>query len=116
MGDGGRSNVAAPTVFEGHGDAHADAEVTSLLGLGEATELADLEVHHVHGQVGLGPQQQVEAVYVFIQNERVIGLTAHCEALFVGEAGLLDVHVEVAHGPHHADGLMLGPTGVGVGH
>ena len=42
-------------------------------------------------------------------------MPADGEALLVGQAGLLDVDVDVAHRVGHAHRLVLRPAGVGVG-
>ena len=92
-----------------------DAQVAGLLGLGQPAELADLEVDDVHREVGVGPQQHVDAVDGLVEHERMIGLPPDGEALFVAQAGLLDVDVDVADRPDDAHRLVLRPAGVGVG-
>ena len=116
MRDGGGGDVAAPGILQRHRDAHAHAEVAGLLDFREAAELADLQIHHVHREVGLGAQQDVEVVDVFIEHERMRHLAAHGEAFLVGQARLLDVDIHVAHGLRDAHGFVLHPAGVGVGH
>ena len=53
---------------------------------------------------------------VLIQHERVRDLASNGEAFLVGEARLFDVNIHVAHGLGDADGFVLHPAGVGVGH
>ena len=38
----------------------------------QAAELADLDVDHVHGLLGVAAQQRVEAVDVFIEHEGAV--------------------------------------------
>ena len=113
--DGRGDDVAAPAVFDGHGHAHARAQVARLPGLGEAAELADLQVDDIHGEIGLRPKQHLEAVNVFVQHERMIRVPPNAQALLVGEARLLDVDINIPNALHHAHGLVLGPARVGVG-
>ena len=73
-------------------------------------------IHHVHREVGLGSQKDAEIIDVLIQHEGMWALPAHREALLVSETGLLDVDVHIADCLGHADGLVLEPSGVCVGH
>ena len=38
------------------------------------------------------------------------------EVLLVLGTGLLDVHIHIANGPHHAGGLVHQPAGISIGH
>ena len=69
--DGRGGDVAAPAVFDRHRDAHADAEIARLRRPRQAAQLADLQVDDVHGEVGAGAQQHVEAVDVLVEDERM---------------------------------------------
>ena len=46
----------------------------------------------------------------------MIGTAANGEILLIGTTRLLDVHIHLAHGPHHARCLVHEPARVGVGH
>jgi len=45
----------------------------------------------------------------------MIGMATNRQALLVGQAGLLDVDVDIAHGSYDPHGIMHQPAGVGVG-
>src|SRR6185369_12557081 len=62
VGDGGRGDVAAPTVFDRHRDAEGDAEVADLPRLGEAADFGDLEIDDVHTAESVGVQQGLDRV------------------------------------------------------
>ena len=115
VGDRGGDDVAAPGIFYGDGQSHGDAQIACLPGTGETAELADLDVDHVHRPVGMRPQQHVDAIHGFVEDEGKVGAAADGETFLVGEARLLDVDVKVAQGAHDADGLVRQPAGVGVG-
>ena len=73
MGDRRGDHVAAPRVLDGHRDPVSDAEVAGLPGPGDAPELADLDVHHVHRVVRDRPLQGGEVVDRFVQHEGLGG-------------------------------------------
>jgi hypothetical protein len=114
--DGCRGDVAAPRIFQCHRDAHVDAEVAGLFDFCQAAQFADLEVDDVHGEFGFGAEEDAEIVDGFIEHERVRDLSSNSKAFLVGEAGLFDVNIHVADGLGDADGFVLHPTGIGVGH
>src|SRR5690606_2805316 len=116
MRDGGGDDVAAPGVLDGHGNAGGDAEVAHQAGLGQAADLADLEVDDVHRAVGEAAGQRVHAGDDLVEDEGQGRAAAGDEAFLIGRAGLLDVDVDVAHGVHDARRLVHGPASVGIGH
>ena len=109
-------DVAAPRILQGHRETHAHAEVAGLTDFRESSEFADLEVHDIHREVGLGAEQDAEVVDVFVEDERVRSLTAHGETLLIGQARLLQIDIHVAHGLGDPHRLVLHPAGVRVGH
>ena len=115
VGDGSGGDVAAPAVFDGHGDAEGDAEIAGLAGLGQAAEFADLDVDGVHGVVAMGGEEGVDAVNGFVEDEGVRGAAADGEVGVIGEAGLFDIDVDILDAADDACGLVDEPAGVGVG-
>ena len=57
-----------------------------------------------------------QIVDVLIEHERMGNLPPHGEALFVGEARLLDIHIHVAYRLGDSHRFVLHPAGIGVGH
>ena len=53
-----------------------NAEIARLTQLRDAAQLADLQVHHVHGAIGVTAQERVQTVDRLIQDERMIGAAA----------------------------------------
>ncbi len=115
VGDGGGDNVATPAIFDGEGDAEGDAHIAHLAGFGDSAELADFDVHDVHRQVALGVKEHFERVDVFVEDERMVGVSSDREALLVRAAGLLDIDVYILDGEDNTHSFVLGPAGVGVG-
>src|SRR5687768_4611199 len=72
--DGRRRDIATPRILERHRDAHAYTEIAGLLNFGETAKFADLEVHHVHGEVGLRAKEDAKVIDGFVQHERVRNL------------------------------------------
>jgi hypothetical protein len=54
-----------------------DAQVARLPRLGEPAELADLQVHHVHREVGVRRAAASRDVDVLVEHERVRRVPAH---------------------------------------
>ena len=116
VSDGRSRDVAAPAVFERHGNPHRHAQVAGLTRFRESAKFADLQVHNVHCQITLCTQQHVKAVNVLIEHKGMVGVSADGEAFFVGDARLFDVHVEIANGAHNTHGFVLRPAGIGIGY
>ena len=64
----------------------------------------------------MGPQQQVNAIDVFIQDEGMVAVSANRETFLIRAARLLYVNVDISDGANHSQGVMHKPAGVGVGH
>ncbi len=64
----------------------------------------------------MAAQQRRKAVDVFIHHEGQIRAAADGEVFLVCAARLLDVHIHLAHGTHHARGFVHQPASVGIGH
>ena len=77
-------DVAPPAVFQRHRDPHRHAQIADLLGFGQSSKFADLQVDHVHRQVRFGSQQHVQTIDILIQHERVVRMTPNCQAFFIG--------------------------------
>ena len=114
--DGRRGDIAPPGVFDRHGDAQGNAEIADLAGLGDAADLGDLEIDNIHGPVLIAAQDLEHVVDYFVKHHGAIGVLTNRQTLLVVKAGLLQINVVVTDGVGHAHGLMLGPTGVGIGH
>src|SRR5262249_26059922 len=108
-------NVAAPTVLDSHTDAQGDAQVARLTGPRQPAELADLDVNHLHGAVGMAAQQYVHAVYNLVEDKGMTGAAAHGQALGVGLTRLLNRDVYIPNGPDDSHSVVHQPTGVSVG-
>ena len=104
MGDGGGGDVAAPTVFDRHGDAQGNTEIAGLPGFGEAAEFADLDVYDIHGVVPMGGQQGVDTVDGFIEDKGVRGAAANRKTGLVAETGLLDIDIHILDAAHDTGG------------
>ncbi len=96
------NDVAAPAVFQRHGDAQRNAEIAGLASLGQSAKLADLDIDHVHRKVGTAAHQDVEAVDGFIHDEWMVGTPPNGQAFFVTVARLFDVNIQVADGSDNA--------------
>ncbi len=44
----------------------------------------------------------------------MVAVAAHAEALLVGEAGLLDIHIDIPYGADDSQGFVGQPAGIGV--
>ena len=64
--------------------------------LRQATELADFDVDHIHGAVGMAAEQGIDRVDHLVEDEWVVAVAADRQAFIVGAAGLFDVDVDVA--------------------
>src|SRR5262245_29510139 len=80
VGDGGRDNVAAPAILDGHGDAERGAQVAGLPRLGQPAKLADLDVDDIHGLIGMPAQKHVERIDVLVEDEWMIAMAADRQA------------------------------------
>src|SRR2546426_9004787 len=92
-----RDNVAAPRIFDRHRNAQRHTHVTNLTCLREPADFRDLQVDHVHRLIGNGPHDHAEIIDHFVEYEWPICVAAYHQTLFVAEAGLLDVNIDVTH-------------------
>ena len=115
MRDGGGDDIAAPGILDGHRNARGDAEIAHLPRLGQAADLADLQVDHVERIFGNAFHQVADRADVLVEHEWQAGAAAHRKALLVAHAGLFDIDIEVGHGVHHARRVGHGPAGIGIG-
>ena len=114
VSDGRRHDVPAPSVLEGHCDSQRNAKIPCLTGPGQASELADLDVDHVHGKILLALENLRDSVDRFVHHEGQVGVPAYGQTILVAQAGLLDIDVDVFDRAHDAHGLVLEPSGVRV--
>jgi len=56
MGDRCRDDVTAPTIFDRQAQADVDAKIADAPRLGQAAELADLDIDGIHRLVVMGAQ------------------------------------------------------------
>ena len=77
-------------------------------------ELADFQINHVHRKIGFGTQQHFKTVNILVEHERMVGVSADRETLFVRQAGLFDININIAYGTDNSHGLMLSPPGIRI--
>ena len=115
MRDSGRSDIAAPTVFNGHGDAHRDTKVARKTSFSQPAEFADLDVDHIHRAIGMAAQKHVNVVHRLVEHEGMVCTAADRQALFIRQAGLLDIYIDIANSTNHSRRLVHEPASVGIG-
>lgn len=130
-----RGVCVSPGVFDVHGDSGADSEVADGPGFRQAADFRDFQVHCVGGLVCHYLRQNpcqtyqsvthyvlhsactlTDVVHALVQDDRKGTQPPHGETLVVGQAGLLDVDVQVLHRVHHSHRLVHLPARVGVAH
>ena len=70
--DGSGDNVSAPRVFDGHSYAQRDTQVTNLPRLGQASDLRDFQVDHIHRLVAVPAHDRLQIIDHFVEDERAI--------------------------------------------
>ena len=115
MRDSRRGDIAAPAVFNGHGDAHRDTKVARQTSLGQPAEFADLDVDHIHRPIGMPAQEHVNVVHRLVEYKGMIRTAADRQALFVRQAGLLNIYIDIANRSHHSRRFVHEPASVGIG-
>ena len=97
VGDGGRGDVAAPAILDGHGDAQRHAQIAGLPGL---VRPPNLLIFRLTTSIAdrLGRAAAPRCRRCLVQDERMIGMPADGETFLVAQAGLLDVDIDIVHG------------------
>jgi hypothetical protein len=77
--------------------------------LRQSAHLRDLQRDHIHGVICYTAHHHVDSIDHLIEDEG-IGVAPDGQALIIRRTGLLDVHVDRAHGVRHTDRGMLRPA------